>query len=299
MIKANSVFKIDDVVQDSLRQEFIKAIKDKNFAEIASNLNLNENILMKYTSRLKECSSEIANCRNCQGLFECKNKVTGFIIRPQKNNNTISFSYVGCRYTEKEKYRDNVVLFDVSREIKSASLADVYTKDKNRVAIIKSIKEFYDNYLDGKEEKAIYLYGSFGTGKTYLISALLNEFAKKDIKSTIVHVPELLRGLKESFESDYADRFSTLKTTPFLLLDDIGAEYLTTWGRDEVLEPLLHYRMNEHLPTFFTSNLNLDELENHFNISNTSIDKINARRIIERIKKLATPIELISKNIRD
>ena len=128
---------------------------------------------------------------------------------------------------------------------------------------------------------------------------MLNELAKKDVKSTIVHVPELLRGLKESFSSDYRERFWTLKTTPILLLDDIGAEYLTAWGRDEVLEPLLHYRMNENLPTFFTSNLSLEELEKHFVISNTNIDMINARRIIERIKKLSTPVELVSKNIRE
>jgi primosomal protein DnaI len=74
---------------------------------------------------------------------------------------------------------------------------------------------------------------------------------------------------------------------------------LTAWGRDEVLEPLLHYRMNENLPTFFTSNLSLEELEKHFVITNTTIDMINARRIIERIKKLSMPIELVSKNIRE
>ena len=57
--------------------------------------------------------------------------------------------------------------------------------------------------------------------------------------------------------------------------------------------------MNENLPTFFTSNLCLEELEKHFVISNTNIDMINARRIIERIKKLSIPVELVSKNIRE
>ena len=32
-----------------------------------------------------------------------------------------------------------------------------------------------------------------------------------------------------------------------LLLDDIGAENVTAWGRDEVLGPLLQYRMEEHV----------------------------------------------------
>ena len=264
---------------------------------MVKSLDVSEDVVMKYTMRLKDCCIEKNNCKGCMSINECKNKVRGFILTPIKNNNIINFSYIGCPYTKKDEYKDNVVLFDVSREIKNASLANVYTKDKNRLIIIKKIKSYYHNYFTDNREKGIYLHGNFGTGKTYLLSALLNELAKKNVKSTIVHVPELLRGLKESFSSDYHERFLTLKTTPILLLDDIGAEYLTAWGRDEVLEPLLHYRMNENLPTFFTSNLNLDELEKHFAITNTSIDMINARRIIER-KKLSEPIELISKNIR-
>ncbi len=40
-----------------------------------------------------------------------------------------------------------------------------------------------------------------------------------------------------------------------LMLDDIGAEEITPWARDEVIGPLLHYRMVQELPTFFSSNL--------------------------------------------
>lgn len=299
MKSANELFKKDSTIELSLKQEFINALKDEKFTNLVNQLDASEDLLMKYTSRLQDCSIECNNCKSCKGLMECRNKVKGFVLTPIKNNNVINFSYIGCNYTRKEEYKDNVVLFDVSKEIKNASLANVYTNDVNRVDILKKIKNYYSAFFTDKREKGIYLHGSFGTGKTYIISALLNELAKKNVKSTIVHVPELLRGLKESFSSDYRDRFWTLKTTPILLLDDIGAEYLTAWGRDEVLEPLLHYRMNENLPTFFTSNLNMEELEKHFIISNTTIDMINARRIIERIKKLSIPVELISKNIRD
>ena len=87
-------------------------------------------------------------------------------------------------------------------------------------------------------------------------------------------------------------------TVELLLIDDIGAEKVTDWGRDEILGTILQSRMNNHLTTFFTSNLSIEELEKHFSCTNNSIDKVKAKRIIERIKQLSNPVELISKNLR-
>ena len=84
-----------------------------------------------------------------------------------------------------------------------------------------------------------------------------------------------------------------------MLLDDIGAENCSAWARDEVLGPILQYRMESHLPTFFTSNLTIEELETSLAATATGVDKVKARRIIERIKQLTTDLELISKNRRD
>ena len=81
-------------------------------------------------------------------------------------------------------------------------------------------------------------------------------------------------------------------------MDDIGAENSSSWSRDEVLGPLLQYRMDNNLPTFFTSNLTIEELEKALSISSSGVDKVKARRIIERIKQLSITQELISKNRR-
>jgi len=131
-----------------------------------------------------------------------------------------------------------------------------------------------------------------------LITALFNELAKKGVKSSLVYYPELLRSLKSSFGSDYEEKFSYIKKVPLLLLDDIGAENVTPWGRDEVLGPILQYRMDENLPTFFTSNLTLKELENNLSITSSASEKVKARRIIERIRFLSEEMTLVSENRR-
>ena len=165
--------------------------------------------------------------------------------------------------------------------------------------IIKYFKEFIDEYNKKDKPKGLYLNGSFGSGKTYLIAALFNEMAKKDIRSVLIYYPEFLRSLKSSFNSDYSEKFNYIKKVPLLLLDDIGAENTSAWSRDEVLGPILQYRMEEHLPTFFTSNLTLQELEKNLSITTGGVDKVKARRIIERIKQLTVNMELISKNRRN
>lgn len=282
----------------SIKQNYIKTLENDNFRRLVSLYKIDEEIGMKYTSRLMDSACEHSNCSTCPGLCACKNLVKGFVLTPNRQGNTINFSYNICKYSKKEEYRENVQIFDVAKDIKNASIKNIYTNDKNRIEIIKAIKNFINDYKNNKNPKGIYLHGSFGSGKTYLISALFNEVAKTGTTSVIVHTPELLRSLKDSFSSDYSEKFYMLKHTPLLLLDDIGAEYLTAWGRDEVIEPILQYRMDEGLPTFFTSNFTISELEKHFMMASNSIDKVKARRIIERIKQLSIEVELISKNLR-
>ena len=296
MKSVNTIFKLKEDALLSLKQNYIKALEDIKFRDYVNMLQMEEDILMKYTSSLKDACGEFYNCKNCKGLNECKNKIKGYLFTPNKDRNKISFSYVGCKFEKEQMYKKNVVLFDVPKMIRNADLRDIY-KEKNRLEIIKYIKEFLSKYKK-ESVKGLYLHGSFGSGKTYLVAALFNELARKGEKCVIVHFPELLRGLKESFSTNYSEKFDLIKNTPLLLLDDIGAEYLTAWGRDEVLESILQYRMDQELVTFFTSNLDMEQLESHLSVVNNSIDKLKARRIIERIKKLAIPLELVGRDIR-
>ena len=298
--------KIPEVDLTDLTHSFQDACSDKEFKEYVYSLDIHENILMKYTSQLQDSFLEYNNCKKCKGLDYCQNKIPGFCFRPKKKERMITFSYDACSYKmddiEKNAYQENVSIFKLNDEIKNASLKEIYKDDKARIPIIKYFKEFIDKYNNNEKPKGMYLHGSFGSGKTYLIAALFNEFAKKDVKSTLVYYPDFLRKLKASFNDEnnkYNEQFDEIEQTPLLLLDDIGAENCSSWSRDEVLGPILQYRMENHLPTFFTSNLTIEELEKALSITSSGVDKVKARRIIERIKQLTNDFELISKNRRN
>lgn len=291
-------------INNSLKVDFNKELNNPYFSLLLEKIDLEENKLYKYTSRIKDCATEEQNCQNCKGLCFCKNEMKGYKLIPNVLDNKINFEYEACSYMKKNlketSFLNNIKLYNEPSELKNARIKDIYVDDKSRVEVIKYINDYIKNYNKDRL-KALYLTGSFGSGKTYLISALFNELAKQNVSSVIVYFPEFLRTLKSSFndiENSYNERFNYVKNAKLLLIDDIGAENLTTWGRDEILGTILQYRMQENLPTFFTSNLNMKELEEHLSITTSSSDKVKARRIIERIKYLTDEMTLIGINRR-
>ncbi len=278
--------------------------EDVMFRKLANKTKLKTETLMKYTTKLELSACEHKNCEKCKNILECKNEVSGYVFTPDVIGEELEFAYVPCKYKlaldEQNKYLNNIYYFDMPKEIKNAKMKDINTLDKNRFPVIKWIKAFIDNYEKGKSTKGLYLNGNFGCGKTYLLSAMLNELAKKGKKVAIVYYPELLRSLKASFgdNDEYTELFNTIKKAELLLLDDIGAETVTEWSRDEVLGTILQYRMEEGLPTFFTSNLTIDDLSEHLSVTSKEVDLVKAKRIIERIKQLTDDITMISVNLR-
>ena len=289
-------------VKNEIEDNYKEALNNKCFLELVSKLNLPDEKLMKYTTSLEECSNNYYTCSKCKGLVNCPYKLIGYSYLPRVVDDRLEFDYQPCKFKKKEiksnAFKENVYSFQVSRDVMDANMDSIYSNDSNRYDAILWVNTFLGNYRKGEIGKGLYLYGNFGSGKTYLISALFNELAHEGVKSAIVFWPEFLRDLKSSFSLDFKEKYEYIKCIPLLLIDDIGAEATTSWSRDEIFCPLVQYRMQEHLPTFFTSNLDLKALEEHFSVTKDKVDHIKARRIIERIVQLTDQVSMVSKNLR-
>lgn len=286
-----------------LEVEYFKENKNPEFKKFTQSINLNDKILMKYTSSLKQCFNEKENCKNCKGIENCKNEVIGCFYEPIIIDGNLNFLHKTCKYKNKIlhdiEYIKDGYFFEVSKEVRNAKMKDIYTDDKKRKELIKWVINFIKDYKEGKSCKGLYLSGNFGSGKSYIVSAMINELVKDGYKGALIYYPEFLRNLKSSFGKDFEEKFEFAKKADLLLLDDIGAENISSWSRDEILGPIIQYRMDEKLPTFFTSNLSIEELEVHLSESKDKIDKIKAKRIIERIKFITDDLTLISENKRN
>lgn len=290
---------IDDIKAATLKN-YRLAMENKDFAMLAYTLNLDENILMKYTTKLNHTVEELRICKNCKGLNNCKLDLKGYIDFPSAKDNELIFSYTPCKYKKEEiKNQANTIFYETPKFLMEAKLSNIYRDDRAREDILKYIMKFLKDFPN---VKGVYLHGSFGSGKSYILNALVNDLSRKGNKCVSIYYPLLLRKLKDALankDANYTRVFTELETCDCLLIDDIGAENNTAWARDEVLGTLLQSRMDAGKITFFTSNFTLEELEEHLSVTSTGTEKIKARRIIERIKQLSTPIALIGENKRD
>ncbi len=282
-----------ETLNHDLEKSFNEAMKNESFCKLVSKLKLSKKEVLKYTSKLESTCNELNNCKKCKGLFECENRLEGHISCPKVLNNRVYFTYLPCKYYKKLEEKETS-----SKRLAKVMMKDIETNDKNQLKVIKWLDDFYESFDLAKSMKGLYLHGSFGSGKTYLLTALLNELEhKKNATVEIVYFPDALRTLKEDWEN-FSYQMNRYQNVDFLLLDDIGAEKVTEWGRDEVLGTILQYRMNANKTTFFTSNLTIEELEQHLSLASTGVDKVKARRIIERIKQLTADLMLVSENRR-
>ena len=195
--------------------------------------------------------------------------------------------------------KNRLKLINLPASLKKASLAQVDLDDLERLPVFEKLLAFVEQYPTIR--KGLYLYGDFGVGKSFMVAALAHDLSeKRGVSSTLLHYPSFVIDVKNAIgDGNVKTLVDEIKLSEVLILDDIGAEQSTAWVRDEILQVILQYRMQENLPTFFTSNFNFEELELHFAKGKHGNDETwEARRVMERIRYLAEETRLEGVNRR-
>ena len=195
--------------------------------------------------------------------------------------------------------KNRLKLINLPASLRKASLAQVDLDDLGRLPVFEKLLAFVEQYPTIR--KGLYLYGDFGVGKSFMVAALAHDLSeKRGVSSTHLHYPSFVIDVKNAIgDGNVKTLVDELKLSEVLILDDIGAEQSTAWVRDEILQVILQYRMQENLPTFFTSNFNFEELELHFAKGKHGNDETwEARRVMERIRYLAEETRLEGVNRR-
>ncbi len=106
--------------------------------------------------------------------------------------------------------------------------------------------------------------GGYGSGKTHLAAAIANTVQERGGAVIFITVADLLDGLRQTYNAgatmSYEQRFQAIRSTPLLILDDLGSEGGSAWAREKLFQ-IINYRYLARLPTVFTTSRPAEDLD--------------------------------------
>ena len=274
--------------------------KDDTVKSFLVSNELDESFVEQFPYRIQKGLTNMKKCAGCSGLHECR--------QPQKGQ-VNALSYDGmlvlqpklCAYASAhQNERAHLKKFWINQmpeHLKTVSIKQINQSNES-ADYLRALAEVTMNLIH--PEEGLFLYGAVGTGKTYLACCIANYFARKGQSVVFVQTPGWISKMKGMFNDPdgFERELEMMKKASVVILDDIGAESVTPWVRDELLFPILNERMENGRLTYFTSNEEFSTLEEHYAYSSMGEEKMKAVRMMERIKKLSKPVEIKGKNRR-
>jgi len=263
--------------------------------------SLSDEFVLAHINEFKRVYESRNKCLNCRGLYMCAQASKG---------ERLDFNFAGVLFEEIEyceylkdvnkvkKHINSFVYSDIPEKLSEVDLLNVDLLDESQKQLCGKMLAI----AAGKSNKGIYIYGNMGVGKTYLSIAMANSLVKENKKVAFVKCTSFvneMRRLVVNESENYEDYLEKIKKADYLFLDDIGAETVSSFSRDDVLFNILDYRLENKLCTMFTSNLSKDALLVHYTYDkkdNSSL--LRAKRLLERINILSEDFVLDGQNRR-
>lgn len=159
-----------------------------------------------------------------------------------------------------------------------------FANDDGADAKISSIAHKYvDNFVEMKKRgKGLLLYGTVGSGKTYIAACIANELISRGRPCLVTNFARITNTLQGMFEGKqrYLD---DLNRVDLLVIDDLSAERDTSFMNEMVFN-VIDARYRSGKPLIVTSNLTSEEL-----MRPNNIDK---QRIYSRVLEMCFPVEV-------
>ncbi|TIC96473.1 primosomal protein DnaI N-terminal domain protein [Staphylococcus epidermidis FS1] len=245
--------RIQKIKQDVINDTDVKHFLEKNRSNITNEMiDEDLNVLQEYKDQQKVYDGHRYD--------DCPNFVKGHVPELYIENERIKIRYLPCpckiKHDEERFDSQLITSHHMQRDTLHAKLKDIYMNNRERLDVAMAADQICTAITNDEKVKGLYLYGPFGTGKSFILGAIANQLKSQKISSTIVYLPEFIRTLKGGFkDGSFEKKLQRVREANILMLDDIGAEEVTPWVRDEVIGPLLHYRMVHELPTFLVLTL--------------------------------------------
>ena len=157
-------------------------------------------------------------------------------------------------------------------------------------AQLSKAKQYVENWDSFKrDEIGLLLFGGVGTGKTYAAGCIANALIDKEVSVLMVGVSDVVNRMQGNFGADRDSYMASLMRPELLILDDLGAERNTSFGKERVFDVINRRRLTGK-PMIITTNIPIVTMQKA-----ASLDE---RRIYDRILEVCVPIRFDGENFR-
>lgn len=215
--------------------------------------------------------------RKVRCVCKCKNDMDFFLERQEQD--------------EKERMR-NICFFQAKADSKDETNMKTWNfenDDRQHAKISDALLKYTEQFQTFKKEgKGLLLYGTVGTGKTYLAACVANRMIDQNVRTLMINFSTVCNKLSGMFEGkqEYLD---SLNSYTLLIIDDLGAERKSEYMQ-ELIFNIIDARYRSGLPMVITTNLTADEIKKP--------QDVGYARIYDRILERCIPVEVSGKSRR-
>lgn len=162
--------------------------------------------------------------------------------------------------------------------------------DKSNPRLSEIAHKYVDRFADMKMRgKGLVLYGSVGTGKTFIAACIANALIEKGYPCLVTNFARIINGVSGAPIDKKQQYFDDLNRHDLLVIDDLAAERQTDYT-SEIIYNVIDARIRCGKPLIVTTNLSLYDL--------TSTKDIKKQRIYSRVLEMCTPVLVDFENRR-
>ena len=248
-----------------------------------------DKIINNLSTSIPQAKETYRGANGLQYCASCHTPVETIIIHPFTKKEHKVRCVCDCRKKELEAHKEVEAFQDRERKrmicfsetkMKSSTFAN---DDRKNEKISNAMQKYADNF-EGyrKEGKGLLLYGSCGTGKSYLAACIANALIDKGYSAKMSNFSRMSNEIFDTKEGKQAfiDSFNSYS---LLILDDLGAERTTEWMK-EMVYTIIDNRYRAGLPFIITTNLTMQQI--------TSPQEVAYARIYDRILERCIPVEV-------
>lgn len=230
-------------------------------------------------------------CGRCHTPKQCRIVIRGETMTPM----CLCKCQSEKKQAEEEEQREQDRIRRIS-ELRRVGFPDVemsrwtFDRDDGENEKISAIAlRYVENFGEMKRRgKGLLLYGSVGTGKTFIASCIANALIEEGHPCLVTNFARLTNTIMGMYEGKQ-EFIDGLNKFDLLVIDDLASERDTEY-MGEIVQSIIDARYRAGLPLIVTTNLGSDELRHPADL--------RKQRIYSRLFEMCVPVEVKGKDRR-